>query len=600
MCISAPINVVTMATSDGLPPSEADAMVTISDSNLDNCIQGDLSVTSGLEDDGFEKVKSKNKKRRESMESANSNADETGVKEPKKDSLLLHFPPDCKMTENEKRLWVKEVCAANKDMDIVLKNGMKRSYVIVSSREAFTLLSTFGAKGVTLQPAPYHGATKIIIKNFPLYASYEGFAELENIISVRRNKRLGKEVSQLVAWYKGDVPGQITDQPNSRVAPCYPVEVYNEPIALCFKCCGWDHYSGKCKRAVCCRFCAGQHDSRICGEKIKSGGSVPRKCANCQGLHNASSQLCKFHPRHISGGVPNPDTNRSSGVSFGSMFPLLNHRVNHASPRWVGEGEIPPNRSVTPPAPSTDNNAWNFPTPQHHPPQPDTLSLNTYHDQMNERIKTMQEQILSAVQESCKIQAEAIEKKISTIVEMKVNEKVELYNKQCVANFESLLDKNEADRLKDRIVELERQNECLKADILNKDNLLGVKESQIAVLTERIAEAERQNEYLKADISNKDNMLGVKESQIAALTERLNNKDSTPPVYEERKDIVEKMLSSTLVKKGVNSKNVKKVLTEMKESGSPNFDEAHCAVYFCKPVLEELNRWFVDSHGVPG
>ena len=51
MCISAPINVVTMATSDGLPPSEVDAMVTISDSNLDNCIQGDLSVTSGLEDD---------------------------------------------------------------------------------------------------------------------------------------------------------------------------------------------------------------------------------------------------------------------------------------------------------------------------------------------------------------------------------------------------------------------------------------------------------------------------------------------------------------------------------------------------------------------
>ena len=49
----------------------------------------------------------------------------------------------------------------------------------------------------------------------------------------------------------------------------------------------------QCKaKANICAFCAEQHPSDQCFQAIKAGKTVVRKCANCQGNHQATSKNC--------------------------------------------------------------------------------------------------------------------------------------------------------------------------------------------------------------------------------------------------------------------------------------------------------------------
>ena len=61
----------------------------------------------------------------------------------------------------------------------------------------------------------------------------------------------------------------------------------------CTKCQRFGHQKFQCKaKANICAFCAEQHTSDQCFQAIKAGKTVVRKCANCQGNHQATSKNC--------------------------------------------------------------------------------------------------------------------------------------------------------------------------------------------------------------------------------------------------------------------------------------------------------------------
>ncbi|RFN51417.1 gag-like protein [Fusarium flagelliforme] len=57
-----------------------------------------------------------------------------------------------------------------------------------------------------------------------------------------------------------------------------------------FQCELYGHIGTQCKATTRCGYCAQEHASRECC--VKSDKSVPRKCANCKGQHEAWSNQC--------------------------------------------------------------------------------------------------------------------------------------------------------------------------------------------------------------------------------------------------------------------------------------------------------------------
>jgi len=61
-------------------------------------------------------------------------------------------------------------------------------------------------------------------------------------------------------------------------------------LKQCFQCQKYGHIGTQCKTTETCGYCAQGHRSGDCPSK--TGQAAPRKCANCQGAHEAWSQQC--------------------------------------------------------------------------------------------------------------------------------------------------------------------------------------------------------------------------------------------------------------------------------------------------------------------
>ena len=80
----------------------------------------------------------------------------------------------------------------------------------------------------------------------------------------------------------------------------------SEPVRTrCFKCQKDKHTQATCKSPTyICAFCAGDHRTKICHDKLKKGIPVVYKCANCGGNHPASSPKCKAFQKQPEGSQP--------------------------------------------------------------------------------------------------------------------------------------------------------------------------------------------------------------------------------------------------------------------------------------------------------
>lgn len=61
-------------------------------------------------------------------------------------------------------------------------------------------------------------------------------------------------------------------------------------LKQCFQCQKYGHIGTQCKATIACGYCAQEHSSRECTSKTDRDS--PRKCATCQGAHEAWSQQC--------------------------------------------------------------------------------------------------------------------------------------------------------------------------------------------------------------------------------------------------------------------------------------------------------------------
>ena len=69
-------------------------------------------------------------------------------------------------------------------------------------------------------------------------------------------------------------------------------ELYEKQYRLkqCFNCQNYGHIGTQCKATTACGYCAQEHNSRDCPSK--AGRTGTRRCATCQGEHEAWSQQC--------------------------------------------------------------------------------------------------------------------------------------------------------------------------------------------------------------------------------------------------------------------------------------------------------------------
>lgn len=136
----------------------------------------------------------------------------------------------------------------------------------------------------------------IIVFNYPTYLDAENIVS-DNIVWAKHREvpiRGRKEKRpQVIALIRGEAPDRLFVP---GIGYKY-VDVYKGGPPICYKCSKWGHMAYKCINVDRCRFCAKQHDSRECSEKIKKKEKVVPKCSNCGEGHNAQSMQCKKRPQ---------------------------------------------------------------------------------------------------------------------------------------------------------------------------------------------------------------------------------------------------------------------------------------------------------------
>jgi hypothetical protein len=98
--------------------------------------------------------------------------------------------------------------------------------------------------------------------------------------------------SVIVEFTRPQDANKIIDEGLIWQGEVFQCELYDRSCRLrqCFSCQGYGHIGTQCKAIRKCGYCAQDHGSREC--PMKSDRSVPRKCANCQGHHEAWSNQC--------------------------------------------------------------------------------------------------------------------------------------------------------------------------------------------------------------------------------------------------------------------------------------------------------------------
>ena len=317
----------------------------ISESSDDNS-----EVTSGIGGDGFTKVESRNKKRkRKKREQQNIGIQEkiseirqvttsnganstqgSNDNNSKKQGVILYFPKDCTMSHEEKQEWITD--AFTDGFAVRVMHGKTSPIILGMSTETVQQLTTNGFKGIVLhQPKVREKATKVIIKGVHPNSHIQWFSQKYLFLKGVTWHKWSRSKREVIAWCTGEIPNSLSTP--FAVEPL-KVEEYIPKPTLCGKCSRWNHKMTEYTRPPRCRYCAGEHFSTICFEKISSGNQVVPKCANCNGQHNASSIKCTYNPGRTLlassyNTQENLETNPSCTPSQDSVTPLFRNSTPH-------------------------------------------------------------------------------------------------------------------------------------------------------------------------------------------------------------------------------------------------------------------------------
>ena len=117
-------------------------------------------------------------------------------------------------------------------------------------------------------------------------------AEIRYVGWLTRNAPTKAASSIVIEFSKPEDANKIIDEGLIWQGEVFQCERYERQcrVKQCFKCQHYGHIGTQCKATIACGYCAQEHESRECPSKLDR--NVPRKCAACQGGHEAWSYQC--------------------------------------------------------------------------------------------------------------------------------------------------------------------------------------------------------------------------------------------------------------------------------------------------------------------
>ena len=117
-------------------------------------------------------------------------------------------------------------------------------------------------------------------------------AEIRYVGWLTRNAPTKAASSIVIEFSKPEDANKIIDEGLIWQGEVFQCERYERQcrVKQCFKCQHYGHIGTQCKATIACGYCAQEHESRECPSKLDR--NVPRKCAACQGGHEAWNYQC--------------------------------------------------------------------------------------------------------------------------------------------------------------------------------------------------------------------------------------------------------------------------------------------------------------------
>lgn len=376
-CIGASASATTAHTNDTLVPS--DDIDNTSFKSVKRSLPWDMGDAEEV-DGEFTLVQHGKKKSKQGVNPSTS-ANQTECQQPNpappQEPYRLFFPKG--VSPRDRAIWLAEV--ANKHRNLSVQPRLTAKSIIAVTRDLDTVqfLTEIGHpyKDTTIRLAKIteeNKQTKVVIRNYPSYMTLEYIKDLPSVLWVERDVRRDDREprNQVFALWQGELPTTL-QFPGMR--PC-KVERYVGKPAFCGNCQKWGHRVWQCDGRTKCGFCAGNHDSKLCREKIDSGENITPRCPNCYQEHNAWSLRCPLRPDSHLRAAKGPLTQAVAPPPSPSEFPPLSQgthqRPSHLSRHQPMPQHTSPSISggLSLPSPSHHSMVPHHPWPRHHLPQP--------------------------------------------------------------------------------------------------------------------------------------------------------------------------------------------------------------------------------------
>jgi hypothetical protein len=124
-------------------------------------------------------------------------------------------------------------------------------------------------------------------------------AEIKYIGWLTRSSATKSASSVIVEFAKAEDANRIIDEGLIWQGEVFQCELYDRQCRLrqCFRCHKYGHIGTQCKATTTCGYCAKEHATREC--PVKNDRTEPRKCAACQGEHEAWNGQCPTRKQEL-------------------------------------------------------------------------------------------------------------------------------------------------------------------------------------------------------------------------------------------------------------------------------------------------------------
>ena len=293
---------------------------------------------------------------------------------PPQETYRLSFPKG--VTPRDRAIWLADVAHRHRNLSVQPRLTAKSIIAVTRDLDTVKFLTEIGHpyKNTTMRLIKItedNKQTKVVIRNYPSYMPLEYIEDLPSVLWIERDTRRDNRAprNQVFALWQGELPTTL-QFPGMR--PC-KVERYVGKPPFCGNCQKWGHRVWQCDGRTKCGFCAGNHDTKLCKEKIDNGEKITPKCPNCYQQHNAWSLRCPQRPDSHLRADKGPVTPAVESAPPISEFPSLSQGTHQPPSHLTHHQPMPlhtsPNTSGRPTTPATPHHPWTRLHPSHPPPQ---------------------------------------------------------------------------------------------------------------------------------------------------------------------------------------------------------------------------------------